>query len=205
MRSFPLAAGRLLCTFLLALQGFGHQHGACGDQRTRGACVQHALAGVLRIPSAGALRGASMMRKAVHLLAFVPVRLVSGSADQEVRSQLCAGRWGAVRHLARWRRDLCSPASSQEPPTRKRDYAQKMQLCGRCAHLLCRPHIVGTILRASSRWHLPVGCGQPESSHCAAEATVRSPRNSRCQRIRHSWLQARPCRGGQLALRVQPL
>ena len=126
--------------------------------------------------------------------------LVSGFAHEEVRSQLCAGRWGAVRHLARWRRDLCSPASSQEPPTRKRSYAQKMQLCGRCAHLLCRPHVVGTILRASSRWHLPVGCGQPESSHCAAEATVRSPRSARCQRIRHSWLQARPCRGGQLAL-----
>ena len=62
MRAFPLAAGRLLCIVLHALQGFGHQHGAGGDQRTRGARVQHALAGVLRIPPAGALRGARMLR-----------------------------------------------------------------------------------------------------------------------------------------------
>ena len=86
MLAFPLAAGRLLRICLFALQGSGHQHGACGDQRTRGARVQHALAGVLCIPSACALRGAAVGRKAVHLLALFPVCLVSGFANEEMHS-----------------------------------------------------------------------------------------------------------------------
>ena len=81
----PSCTVRLLCIFLCAFQACGHEYGARSGQGAGEARVQHALAGVIRISSAVALRGASTIRKAMHLLARIPVCLVSGSADEEVR------------------------------------------------------------------------------------------------------------------------
>lgn len=50
-------------------QGIGHEHGARGQQRARRARIQHAVAGVVPIPAAGALRGEPMTRRPVRMCA----------------------------------------------------------------------------------------------------------------------------------------